>query len=369
MESLTNKKQERNKKAETVMKKILVVLTGGTIGSMIEDNVINVSEGSPYKLLALYEQQYGAESFEVIQPVNVLSENMTPKVWEKLIHTLGQIDCSKYDGIIVTHGSDTISYTAALLGMLFHYLPIPLILVASNYPLGQEGSNGLFNFAAAVSFIRKKAVRGVFVIYRDDNGVERVYLSTRLREADPCFDQFGDFGKIPFGRMNQGEFVAEKGAYLPSVKQVEQRKDKPCEIPETLDKRILVIRPYPGMDYALFRLDEEEESQRPVAVLHYLYHSATACMSKEAGTYGLLPFINKCRKLGIDFYAASYKHVEGKQYATADALLQAGAIPMLNISPEAAYAKLMLLYHQKEPVTKEKILQDFYFEMISGQNM
>lgn len=346
------------------MKKILVVLTGGTIGSMIEDNIINVSGNSPYKLLSLYEEQYGAECFDVIQPINILSENMTPEVWANLFHAIEQVDVTRYDGMIVTHGSDTLSYTAAFMGMLFHHLPIPLILVASNYPLGQERSNGLSNFANAVSFIRQDVARGVFVIYRDGDGVNNVYLATRLTEADPCFDQFSDFGQIPFGRMEEGKFIAGEGKYLPNKAQVEARREKICEVPEKFDKKILVIRPYPGMDYSQFNLFANDALKRPVAVLHYLYHSATACMDEKTGEYGLLPFVRKCNKLGIDFYAASYKQTEGKQYVTADALLQAGVIPMLNISVEAAYAKLMLVYHQKEPVTEEKTGQDFYFETI-----
>lgn len=345
------------------MKKILVILTGGTIGSKIEDNVINVNSQSPYRLLSMYEEQYRKEEFDVIQPVNVLSENMTPDIWLKLFRAVEQIDCGKYDGIIVTHGSDTLSYTAAFMGMLFHHLPIPLVMVASNYPLGQKGSNGLNNFACAVEFIRTKAVRGVFVIYSDDAGMNHVYLATRLVEADPCFDQFKDFGKVPFGKMECGKFTVNKNGWIPSIQEVETHSSKELEVPQYFDKDILVIRPYPGMNYSQFDL-----SKKPAAVLHYLYHSATACTDETAGDYNLLPFVKKCRELGIDFYTASYKQTEGKQYATADALLQAGVTPLLNISVEAAYAKLMLIYHQKQGDFKRMARQDFYFETIPAKN-
>ena len=59
------------------MRKILVVLTGGTIGSKIEGSVINVTEASPFDLLDLYKETYGSGcTFEVIQPFTLLSENM-----------------------------------------------------------------------------------------------------------------------------------------------------------------------------------------------------------------------------------------------------------------------------------------------------
>lgn len=82
-----------------------------------------------------------------------------------------------------------------------------MVLIASNYPIGERGSNGLANLRGAVTFLRKPPCsRGAFVIYRDGNGKMPVYLSTRIREADPYGDQFTAFGGVPFGYMEE-EFV------------------------------------------------------------------------------------------------------------------------------------------------------------------
>ena len=59
------------------MKKILVLLTGGTIGSKVENGVIDVGENSVYLLTSLYEEKFGKEDFEVRVPLQILSENMT----------------------------------------------------------------------------------------------------------------------------------------------------------------------------------------------------------------------------------------------------------------------------------------------------
>lgn len=344
------------------MKKILVVLTGGTIGSKVENSVINVSDKSPWLLLAMYKEHYGErECFEVIQPLNILSENMTPQELLVLCRALSKVRYEEYDGVIITHGSDTISYTSAFIGMLFHYAPVPIILVASNYPLGQEGSNGLSNFARAVEFIRHRVVRGVFTIYRDGNGESQVYLSTRVVEAEPFLDQFRDFSGCSFGKMKDGRFIANPGCCQPAIEEVEGKKEQCLQVPEDFRRSIMVIRPYPGMDYSRFCLEK-----KPAAVLHYLYHSATACLQGEE--YNLLPFVKRCKQQGIDFYTASYKKTEGSMYATGDMLLKAGVTPLVNISLEAAYAKLMLLYNQKEPVVKERISQNLYFECIERRN-
>ena len=342
------------------MKKILVVLTGGTIGSRVENNVIDVSDTSPYRLLSLYEEFYGREAFEVIQPINILSENMTPDFLLTLLKTLDRIPYEEYAGIIVAHGSDTLSYTSAFAGLLFRHIPIPMILIASNYPLGQAGSNGLNNFARAVEFIRGKSIRGVFALYQDRDGVNRVYLATRIHEAEPVHDQFRDFSGESLGKMENGKFIlCKENPATEEYFKAEQDRARKLQVPDSFADRIMMIRPYPGMDYSVFQFDEKN---KPAAILHYLYHSATACLSGE--DYSFLSFAKRCRKQKIDVYAASYKRTEGKQYATGDALLKAGVSPLLNISPEAAYAKLMLLYNSHKPVKREVMQENIYFERI-----
>lgn len=79
--------------------KILVILTGGTIGSKVSKNIINVNSASAYNLIKLYQDRYGTDTeFEVIQPMNILSENLIPSYWKTLYDTLDKVDCGAYDG-------------------------------------------------------------------------------------------------------------------------------------------------------------------------------------------------------------------------------------------------------------------------------
>ena len=71
-----------------------------------------------------------------------------------MIHEINNIDTALYSGVILTHGSDTLAYTSALLGMYFRHFDIPLFIIASNKPIGEKGSNGLFNFTSAVGLIK-----------------------------------------------------------------------------------------------------------------------------------------------------------------------------------------------------------------------
>lgn len=341
------------------MKKILVVLTGGTIGSRAQGDIIDIRGKSPYQLFSLYEQVYhkGAEEFEVIEPITTLSENMTPELLSKLCHALDTISYEQYAGVIITHGSDTLSYTAAFVGMLFHHVPVPVVLVASNLPLLTEGSNGLHNFAAGVELIREGRLRGAFAVYRNPEGITDVFLATRLVEADPFTDSFRDFGGKPFGKMEGGRFEPIESGSAPSIEEVNRATERNCDLPKDFRKKILLIRPYPGMSYEQFDL-----TAKPAAVLHYLYHSATACV--EGDSTGFPKFAEKCKSLDIPVYVASLKEQGGKHYATGEAILEAGAVPLYNISVEAAYAKLMIYYNSQLPLRKD-IRENIYFENIN----
>jgi L-asparaginase len=102
--------------------------------------------------------------------------------------------------------------------------------------------------------------------------------------------------------------------------------------------RILMIKPYPGLNYANFNLEDID------AVLHDLYHSGTACASTQWGkNYCLAEFIKRCGEQKIKVYLApSIKSVDA--YQTTLALIEQGAEVIWNMSIEAAYVKLMLAY-------------------------
>ncbi len=340
------------------MKKILVVLTGGTIGSKVESKLIDVNPAAAYRLISLYNETYPCDmEFEVIQPLNILSENITPKEWTTLCDTMSHIDCSNYQGIIITHGTDTLPYTSALMGLLYHHLPIPVVLIASNYALEDSRSNGLPNFRNAVCLIKEGTANGVFTIFQNDSGENDVYLATRIVEADNYNDQFGCYGGRPFGQMIDEKLVITPSPLNPSLDEINANKSR--LISDTIDfkNNVLVIKPHPGLDYRNFDL-----TQKPKAILHCLYHSSTACT--DGGNYSLLEFIKRCKEEGIDFYVTSFKNYDAEMYTTSKEILSLGAVPLINISAEAAYTKLLVLYNQTKLSAEEFMHSNIYFESL-----
>ncbi len=335
------------------MKKILAIFTGGTIGSAQEGGTVDVLKSGSCQLLEYYRGEYGGGvQFETVQPLNVLSENIGFDEWNTLCNTLLSLPLSEYDGMIITHGSDTLSYTAALVGMVMRHTPIPIVLTAANYTLTDSRSNGLRNFKSAVDFIKCR-IKGVFVIYENTEREAAVYLATRLCESDPYRDAYASFGGEPLGRMERGVFFPALSPVNPSPRELNRNFEKLFQEIQ-LQKKVLLIRQYPGIDYTAF------QPEMYGAVLLYLYHSATACTAQGEGN--AIDFIKRCREKNIPVYAASFKEAGLEtNYATAKELLAHDVKPLVNISPEAAYAKLCLAVNAGDRTLMEKTL---YFEAL-----
>lgn len=315
------------------MKNILVVFTGGTIGSVATGGTINTSDTTSFKLIQLFERHYEDHRqihFDTIQPLRILSENLAPAAWKTLIAAIEAARPDQYDGIIVTHGTDTLAYTACALSYYFNALKIPMLLVSSDYPLDHPKANGLENFICAVEFILQINHAGVFVPYRNQQQTTQLHQGTRLA----CSLQLsGDFFSVQGKSYMQ--FENRRFSLLNPSKQ-----QTPSRIPLTADfsERILMIKPYPGLDYSRFNLGNVD------AVLHDLYHSGTACASLQWGeNYSLVEFIKRCDKQNIPVYLApAIKSADA--YQSTQTLMEQGAKTIWNMSIEAAYVKLLLAY-------------------------
>lgn len=321
------------------MTKILVLFTGGTIGSKVNDGIVAVDESGKFLLVKQYESIYGRETdFECRQILNVLSENITSHEWQVIADELSGVDFDSYSGVIITHGSDTLAYTSALVGMLFRHSPIPIILTAANRPLTEKGTNGFYNFTCAVKIISDGKHCGVFTVYED------VYLSTRLLPADTCLDKFSAYGGDAFNGVSE---------------QMLQKKFSPLlKKPLSLKKRVLKIQGYPDMDFSSYRIADGVG-----AVLYEPYHSATACMKENGGIMSFSYLAQMCAEKSLPLYICGVKNAAAR-YDTLDKMLRCGVKTVGKLSAPAAYIKLLIGINQTEYPLDEFMNMDIYFENI-----
>jgi L-asparaginase len=348
------------------MKNILVIFTGGTIGSKTQDKTINVDASSSYFLLDTYKNQQGRTdvTFETQQPLNILSEDLIPADWLELHSCLSAVDFTKYHGIIITHGTDTLPFTSAAISYLFNNTPIPIVLTASNYPLGYEKSNGLRNFANSVDFIMDQDLPGIFVVFEDRKGESIVHLGTRLTQALPFTDEFDSMYSEPFGKMMNGSFQRNDHKLNPTFEALKSERNGMKFDKVAFSSDVVYIKPHPGLSYQYFDFDKH----KPKAVLHDLYHSGTACTREMGNQYSIEKFIEYSLDKGVDFFISPIKNLSGDLYSSSQKMFKNGAVPLENITIEASIVKLMLaygVYNHKEEIMDFLNQEPLFFEFNS----
>lgn len=340
------------------MCKILVVLTGGTIGSVCSDGVRGINGDSPYILLREFSRrcpEYSACQFEVINPYSILSENLSYDCWEKLYSTLSKTDTSAYSGIIITHGSDTLAYTAAIMGYLMRGTKCPIVFTAADRPVDDPKSNAICNFRSAVEFILNSGLRGVFVAYRT-HSVNAIHLATRLCSADCFQDEFTAYGGEIFGETKEGEFIAHESPLNPSLSELNASLSPIAPDEIHLSRKVILLHSYPHMDYSTIN------PQGFAAVINCGYHCATACNS--GGNLSLAKFAERCAACGADLWLGSFKSTESEVYASNDALLKLGIRQFFDMSWESAYTKAVLAYNLPDIDAAEFMRRSIYFEQV-----
>jgi len=263
--------------------KIAVIFTGGTIGSRTNDKWITVDATTKYDLLKYYEDDKDI-TFEAFSPYNILSENLSAKELNMLQKEINDRLIENYDGIIVTHGSDTLQCTSTAIEMAFANCSIPVIFVSADYPLDNEKSNGYPNFKCAVEFVRNKIANGVFVSYKnDDELITNIHIPSQILMHNELNANIYSIDRKPFAEYN-GEFKINNV-------NVPENREITGIVNYTDDSQILVIPNMPGQSYS-YNLDDTK------AILFKSYHSATLNTANKK----FVAFCKKASEMNIPMF-------------------------------------------------------------------
>lgn len=323
------------------MKKVLIVATGGTIGSSLYEGCRRLNpEMAKSTLLDNYFKNGGTRRISDFTDSGfdekTLSENMTVEKQIKIAEHIRSFDLSDFSGVIVLHGTDTLDFTAALFSLLFCHITVPMILVSGNRPPEDEKSNATANFSAAVRLIEEGIAPNVYAAYRNSDGIIRLYLGKYLLGC-------GDYSEDFFIAENKGVFALDKNYHLSPTDIAEINElsiSRPTHLGalmdtvHSLDANVLLVRPYVGLDYSRISLDGVE------GIVHGAYHSGTLCVDDRDERFSAIAFSKRCKERGIPFYLAPCK-LDEEQYETAFAAARSNIIPLYT-NTSTAYYKLLI---------------------------
>ncbi len=332
--------------------KILVIMTGGTIGSVQTEGWITPDETRSYALIDHYMTKHPDSDvcFEATVPFTTLSEQLSHEHLNMLISCVREHKDNGYGGIIITHGTDTLHYTASALGYVFGTNSLPIVLVSSNYPLDDRRANGHRNFAAAVAFIRSQSGKGTFVSYKNPDGVTRLHRASRLLSHPETSEEVLSLARAPYA-VCEDDVIIKNTAY---------RRGGSCE--KTYedavfheDAGVLTILMRPGEVYA-YDLD------RVKAVLIRPYHSGTL----HTESVNFRAFCERARQKNIPLFVTDVSK-GSSQYESAKLFDDLGltVLPLSAFVP--MYTKLWLAVSLGEdvkefaltPLAEEFIVDEF----------
>lgn len=303
---------------------IALILTGGTICSRIAaDGARRSDVGTAITLLEQHyrnQHPYSSVQFDVQMPLNCLSEDLTPDDWCTLLRTVAALDLSRYDGIIIAHGTDTLDQTAAMLSAVLCGISLPVLLVSAIEPLDMPQTNGHANFEAAVKLICKHLSAGVWVVYENSDGGMYLHRGFELQACRHESRSFFSPSMQSVSSVYDAAPIYKKSACMDLQTLAEHAKNAPD---------VMLIRPYNGLRYDRICLDGVQ------AVVHGTYHSETA-NSARFSPYAVQTLLQRCLPLGIPCYLAPCC-ISGQSYGSSFDLVQEGAIPLENVTEAFAY--------------------------------
>lgn len=158
------------------MKKILLIATGGTIASHAGAEGL-IPELSANELLKCVPEVFDVCEPSAIQIYNIDSTNVTPEHWVKLAAAIRD-HYEEYDGFVVCHGTDTMSYTAAMISYMVQDSPKPIVFTGSQKPIDKEDTDGRINLRDSFLYAVSEYASDVVIVFQG-----KVIAGTRAKKV------------------------------------------------------------------------------------------------------------------------------------------------------------------------------------------
>jgi L-asparaginase len=318
--------------------KILLIYTGGTIG-MKKDFATGALKAFNFsKLLQripelkLLDCEIETISFE--NPID--SSNMNPEKWVKLA-TIIEDNYTAFDGFVVLHGSDTMSYTASALSFMMEHLAKPIIFTGSQLPIGDLRTDAKENLITAIQ-IASLRENGQAVVQEVGLYFEyKLYRANRTTKINA--EHFKAFTSPNY------PFLIESGVHLKINSEVLLPvSGKELRVHKNLDTNVIILKLFPGISEQL--MDAVVTIPNLKGIVLETYGAGNAPTDDW-----FLAVLQKAIQNGIHIInvtQCSGGSVRMGQYETSTALREIGVISGNDITTEAAITKVMYLLGQNE---------------------
>lgn len=309
-------------------KRIYIAYTGGTIGMQPSPNGYIPVAGFLSETLAKMPEFHRPEMPEfVIEEYSSLidSSDMTPAHWMQIANDI-KAHYHEFDGFIILHGTDTMAYTASALSFIFDEVKKPVIVTGSQIPLAELRSDGQTNLLNALYVAANYPIPEVSLFFNN-----QLLRGNRSRKTDA--DGFNAFTSPNYPTLLEAGINIE---YMKDI--IREPENNELLVQDITPQPVGVITLYPGISELVLK----NTLQQPVKALILLSYGVGNAPQNSA-VLKELKYAYEKEVLVVNCTQCVHGKVNMQGYATGHALQDVGVVSGMDMTPEAALAKLHFL--------------------------
>lgn len=312
-------------------KKLILLATGGTIASTSCANGLapSMSAQDILRLTPCLGEDAQVQAEDVF---SLDSSNIQPEEWQELARAVRR-RAQDADGIIITHGTDTMAYSASALSYMLLDLPQPVVLTGSQLPLQHPLSDGPTNLREAFA-VAAQAPAGVYVCFHH----QVIYGTRAVKMRTLGFDAFSSINAPPVGYFDaDGLHLSPQPSAVAPLPQIQTPM-------EAIDPKVFLLKLMPGTDPEIFTHIIAAGYHGLVLEafglggLHYIRRNLLECLGQLSENHILTMVTTQCL----------YEKADFSIYEVGRNVLREGIFGAQDMTTEAALTKLMWVLGDRE---------------------
>jgi len=333
--------------------KLQLLGTGGTVASRLDYTTGAVIPSfTPSELFSSVPELAEICNLDCKIVFEILSENMNFDYWQKLAEKVKQAVDSGFDGVIIGHGTDTMSFTSAALSFMLKNLTIPVVLTGSQRSSDRPSSDAALNLINAATVATSDIAEVVVTMLGSsshDYGL--IHRGTLVRKMHSSVrDTFRTIDNIPLGMVRDRKIKMFKNNYR-------KRNKSETTIKTNFEKKVALIYSYPGMENEQIEFYIDKGYKGIVFAGTGLGHVSTIIYdSIERAIQENITILMTTQTI--------HGYVGMNVYSTGRELQNLGVIPGRNLLPEVGYVKLGWVLGQTSDL---KEIKDLLLSNIAGE--